>query len=481
MKHKKISKIQILRLTIQVICFFLLPGLFIDAFSGVKAIISAIVEGNVTASVLLPQIFPTALLILATFILGRFFCGWMCAFGTLGDLFHLFGEKVLHIKFRMNENVDAVMKSLKYLVLVIILGGIAFLGLSPIDSISPWNAFGMLDSFPPDFAYVFTNFTAGAIVLCIMMIGSLFVERFFCRYFCPMGAVFSLVSLLRISKIKKPNKDCGKCRLCTGNCSMGIPLYKENTVHSGECIDCMKCVTPCPRKNVTFTIAGQDAKPIAASVAVASVIGLYYVGNIGTNAYAAANSQTSQTEQSVTINDTETGSDEETTIDDIQQDSPVMAAPSQSQSSSDQTTTDASSTESSSSAVASNTTDSASASTASASTSANNSTAASTTDTTATDQSSSTSEYADGTYEGSGIGFRNGTTTVSVTISGGKITDIQTVSTRDDGKFYNRAFSTIVSSVISNQSSSVSGVSGATYSSNGIMSAVEDALSQARG
>lgn len=479
MKQKKLSKIQIIRLAIQVICFFLLPGLFIDAFSGVKAIISAIVEGNVTASVLLPQIFPTALLILATFLLGRFFCGWMCAFGTLGDLFHLFGEKVLHIKFRMNENVDAVMKSLKYLVLVIILGGIAFLGLSPIDAISPWNAFGMLDSFPPDFAYVFTNLTAGAIVLCIMMIGSLFVERFFCRYFCPMGAVFSLVSLLRLSKIKKPNKDCGKCRLCTGNCSMGIPLYKENTVHSGECIDCMKCVTPCPRKNVTFTIAGQDAKPIAASVAVASVIGLYYVGNIGANAYAAS-SQNSQIEQSVSVSGTVTGSDEETTTDGMQQDSPVTTAPSQS--SSDQTTTDAASTESSSTAVVNNTTDSASASTASDSASANNSAAASSsTDTTSSDQTTTNSEYADGTYEGSGIGFRNGTTTVSVTISGGKITDIQTVSTRDDGKFYNRAFSTIVSSIISEQSTSVSGVSGATYSANGIMSAVEDALSQARG
>ena len=76
-------------------------------------------------------------------------------------------------------------------------------------------------------------------------------------------------------------------------------------------------------------------------------------------------------------------------------------------------------------------------------------------------------------------GFRRSQTTVSVTVKSGKITDIATVSTGDDMPFYNRAYSAVTDEIISSQSTSVDSVSGATFSSRGIMSAVEDALSKA--
>ncbi|MGL5173389.1 MAG: FMN-binding protein, partial [Olsenella sp.] len=90
------------------------------------------------------------------------------------------------------------------------------------------------------------------------------------------------------------------------------------------------------------------------------------------------------------------------------------------------------------------------------------------------------SGYVDGTYTGSGTGHKNGTTTVSVTISNGAITDITTVSTQDDTPYYDRAFSTVVSEIIEAQSTSVSAVSGATHSSDGIMEAVANAIAQAK-
>jgi uncharacterized protein with FMN-binding domain len=82
--------------------------------------------------------------------------------------------------------------------------------------------------------------------------------------------------------------------------------------------------------------------------------------------------------------------------------------------------------------------------------------------------------YADGVYQGSGQGFQ-GTVTVEVTISGGKITTITTVSESDDAQ-YDNAFSTLVPEIIANQSTSgVNTVSNATYSSKGILAAVSDA------
>lgn len=85
------------------------------------------------------------------------------------------------------------------------------------------------------------------------------------------------------------------------------------------------------------------------------------------------------------------------------------------------------------------------------------------------------SSIADGTYQGQGEGFR-GTTSVSVTVENGKITDITVVSYEDDESFFVRAQDTIISEIINAQSLDVSSVSGATFSSNGILEAVADAL-----
>lgn len=83
----------------------------------------------------------------------------------------------------------------------------------------------------------------------------------------------------------------------------------------------------------------------------------------------------------------------------------------------------------------------------------------------------------DGTYEGSAEGFK-GTITVSVQVEGGKVTDIQVVSESDTPNFFSQAES-VLDSIIEAQSLSVDTVSGATYSSTGLMNAVADALDDA--
>ena len=89
-------------------------------------------------------------------------------------------------------------------------------------------------------------------------------------------------------------------------------------------------------------------------------------------------------------------------------------------------------------------------------------------------------KYKDGTYTGSGTGFRGGTTTLSLTVKSGKIASIQTVSTQDSQRFYDGAEGTMFNEVITAQGSVVDTVSGATYSSNGILGAVQAALAKAQ-
>ena len=102
-----------------------------------------------------------------------------------------------------------------------------------------------------------------------------------------------------------------------------------------------------------------------------------------------------------------------------------------------------------------------------------------TTTATTTASSSTSTTYKDGTYTGTGTGYKP-YTKVTVTISNGKISSITLVSTNDTDKFFTKAWSTIKNAIISKQSTTVSTVSGATRSSEGIIEAVNDALSQAQ-
>ena len=413
---KKIKKIQIFRLIIQLILFVLSPGLFILAFSGFKSIYGMIIKGDFNFIGVFPSLIEFITAIIITIILGRFFCGWICAFGTYNDLLHLLSKNVFKINFKVDEKLDAILKYVKYVVLLVLIVVVMTLGSKVLDTTSPWGAFAQLTDFPQ----VLSDYPIGVILLLLISIGAFFVERFFCRYLCPLGAIFNIFSKVGILKIKKPSDKCGKCRLCTNTCSMGLGLYKVESVCGGDCINCLKCIETCPRNNTKVNVLGGNVTPeLASSVAIAAMVGLYTVNNLGGTALAKSGL-------------TKAGTNSTTTT------------------------------------KFSNTTDSAEAS------STNNTSGSTSTITT------NQNKYKDGTYTGTGTGFRRGTTEISVTIKDNKITNVETVSNQDTPRFYDGAESEVISEIISAQSTTVDTVSGATYSSEGIISAAQDALSQAK-
>lgn len=389
---KKIKKMQVLRHIVQLVFFILLPGLYTLTFTELKTVYKMIISGNFHFIKALPALSEFIIVILFTVLMGRVFCGWFCAFGTYNDWIHLIAKNVFKVKFKVNEKVDAVLKYVKYGVLLMLLIVTCTLGSNILEGTSPWDAFAQIT----DFSNVVSGLLIGLILLVLITIGAFFVERFFCRYLCPLGAVFSIISKIGILKIDKPSDKCGKCRACTNVCSMGIPLYKNESVKGGECIECLKCIEICPRKNTVVNIAGEDLNPaLASSVAIATFAGVYGLTNLTGAVLTKAGISSAS---SITV----------------------------------------------SAGIA-----------------------------------NKTSNYKDGTYTGSGTGFRGGTTTVSVTIQNGQITDIQTVSSQDTPRYYDRASGTVMNEIISAQSTQVDTVSGATFTSNGIISAVQDALNQA--
>jgi uncharacterized protein with FMN-binding domain/ferredoxin len=420
-QHRKKSVLQLSRLVIQILFFIFLPALYFQALTGIRQLYTAIIHQQFSMA-LWPQMTEAIVIIPVTLLVGRFFCGWMCAFGSFTDFVYQISQKIFHKKIKIGEPMDRRMKYLKYAVLLVLIIASWTLNTSVFSSSSPWDVFGMLATVgkAPDFSYVLSNLTIGLALFVLIVFASAFTERFFCRYLCPMGAIFSLVSKSKIVKITKPAGNCGNCRACTNACAMGIPLYRMDSVDSGECIDCMKCVSVCPRKNAGAAVSGKDVRPLAAGITAAAVVaGMYYtnlkLSQIGKSTFPSV-SQSGQTASG--------GTGQSAGL--VQSDG---------------------NTGESNSSVSS---------------------------------ALPSGQYKDGTYHGSGTGFRGGTTTVTVIVSGGKITAVNVDSNEDSPNFFNSAYTTVSSEIISSQSTEVDAVSGATYSSKGIMAAVANALQTAK-
>lgn len=247
MKTREIHRL--LRHIIQIIFFLWMPALYTSAYSGIRYLIGQIRVGEPIEA----NGFVVMLIALCgyTILFGRFFCGYACAFGSLGDgMYELFQwiKKKLKIKKKIQipERVSKILQKLKYIVLF---GLLLIYGLGMTERFSgtsPWEVFSMLyNGNIPDLSYII-----GWILFVFILIGMSVKERFFCQYLCPMGAVFSWLPVLPLSVLDRNRGEClPKCRACKVKCPLDIDI-KRNHKNSGECIQCMQCVDICPKQNI---------------------------------------------------------------------------------------------------------------------------------------------------------------------------------------------------------------------------------------
>ena len=97
-------------------------------------------------------------------------------------------------------------------------------------------------------------FTRKFVILLIIALACIFCYRSFCRFLCPLGAIFSLMPVLPFSTIRRDRDACLKgCSLCTRSCPAAIELpdiHSEDVTNlSGECFQCGNCVYHCPKAN----------------------------------------------------------------------------------------------------------------------------------------------------------------------------------------------------------------------------------------
>lgn len=194
----------------------------------------------------------TGFLILVGSIFGRFVCGWLCPFGLAQDLLY----KIPFFRKRKNLPGHKVLVWMKYLILVLFVIVLPFLVVDIIGQGTPWFCklicpSGTLSAGIP---LVLGNpvlqdaigglFAWKVGILIVILILCLWVYRPFCKYICPLGAVYSLFNPIAMYRYKVDSDTCTKCGQCQKTCKMDIKVW-ENPNHR-ECIRCGDCIKECP-------------------------------------------------------------------------------------------------------------------------------------------------------------------------------------------------------------------------------------------
>ena len=239
-----------LRALIQLLYFIFIPSVYTAAFAGVKYIFTQIGAGEKVAM----TSFVTVLLVIClyTMVFGRFFCGFVCAFGAFGDALHALYTKVCKKRKKkpvtMKASVVKYLQAVKYVVLVLLVVSCYTGVYSKTRGMSPWDVFSMLHAGN----FKLGGYIVGLVLLVLILVGMAFQERFFCRVLCPMGAVFSILPVLPLFTLRRDRSECIRgCRACTMKCPSDIELAPDTVPElSGDCFQCQKCIDTCPKGNI---------------------------------------------------------------------------------------------------------------------------------------------------------------------------------------------------------------------------------------
>ncbi len=215
------------------------------------------------------------ILMLYGLILGRTVCGFLCPMGLIQDLLH----RIPTPKIRKGR-ATRVLSLLKYVILGVFVvcvplwyalqdyplpafckyicpagtleGAVALLSNSA--NVDKYSMLGIL-------------FTRKFVILVTILLLCVFLYRTFCRFLCPLGAIYGLFSRLALIGVRVDGDKCTDCGRCVGVCKMDI-----RRVGDRECIQCGECIGACPTKAITIragriTLRGPDTAPAAGGAA----------------------------------------------------------------------------------------------------------------------------------------------------------------------------------------------------------------------
>lgn len=205
------------------------------------------------------------LTIALTILLGRFFCSWVCPFGTIHHFMGWLGKLRNPAAIKIRKNRYRRAQSIKYYILIVFL----IMAAVPVAGVSLQA--GLLDPIPlvtrsfhlfllpfadntvnvlsPNDRHFETAWLVLALFFTFTALNFV-IPRFFCRFLCPTGALFGLINRFSIWRIGKSQNTCPDCRLCEKNCEGGCEPTRQ--IKWAECVLCFNCVDDCRHRLVQY-------------------------------------------------------------------------------------------------------------------------------------------------------------------------------------------------------------------------------------
>lgn len=193
-------------------------------------------------------------------LLGRLICGFLCPFGLVQDLIY----KIPFVRKLKKLPGDKWLKYLKYVIFILFVVLLPLFAVDAVGTSDPWfckyicpsgTLFGGIPLIGTNEALrgaIGWLFTWKSVILAVLIILSIIVYRPFCRYICPLGAVYSLFNGISLYRYKVDEEKCTKCGICQKSCHMDIKVFEKP--NDGECIRCGRCIKACPHGAICSTL-----------------------------------------------------------------------------------------------------------------------------------------------------------------------------------------------------------------------------------
>ncbi len=240
----------------------------------------------------IPVIHPAAMFLFMAFVLislllKKAFCSWLCPVGTFSEALWKLGRKFFGRNVSLPRWLDIPLRGLKYLLLGFFLFVVGTMAADALQSFL-YTPYGLIADVK------MLNFfrdigEPAAIVIAVLVFGSLMIKNFWCRYLCPYGALMGLVSLLSPVKIRRDAEACIDCGKCAKACPAGLAVDRLVQIRSAECAACMECVAACPAENAlqlslaprrATTTAERWRRRAVGPVLVAGILAYIFLGAV---------------------------------------------------------------------------------------------------------------------------------------------------------------------------------------------------------
>ena len=215
----------------------------------------------------MPSVHPAAMVLAALFLLAstllkKAFCSWLCPVGTVSEYLWKLGRKLFRCTLVVPRWLDIPLRSLKYILMAFFLFLVVSMSAEALNDfmVAPFGIIAdvkMLNFFR-ELGLI------GFSVITSLVLLSVFIQNFWCRFLCPYGALMGLVSAVSPVRIRRDAEACIDCGKCNKACPSHLPVDRLIQIRSVECTSCMECVAVCPAEDALQFSLPPRAKSVAA-------------------------------------------------------------------------------------------------------------------------------------------------------------------------------------------------------------------------